>query len=148
MHKHCGPTAMTNVILALGANEAPEAIFATVAEMGMRCGLYWNLARTKRLGGTSDALAGVYLRLCLRRYGFNNAVRAGGIATQAALVRALGENKIVYLEMHFHPKYHNHHLLIYAHEWQGFRAADGWSSSPVILNEKDIKGCTFFTIER
>lgn len=149
-HKHCGPTAITNLVLTLRPELAKEAlrVFDEVAALGRQSLAYWNVAATKRLGGTSDGLAGVYLRRVLKHFGCADArIRFAGPATAARVRAALQEGKIVYLEMHFHSKYHNQHLLLYGYEWQGFRAADGWRSTPVILSESDLRGCLFFTIE-
>ena len=147
VYKHCGPTAITNVLLSLGARGAAEDIFRVVVALGKRRGFYVSLKKTKRLGGTSDFLAGLYLRLTLKKYGLSShKVRFGGVARSRALAKALDEGKIIYLALHFHPKYHNHHLLLYAQSKEGFRAADGWSKTPVVLSARDVRCALFYTI--
>lgn len=154
--KHCGPTAITNLVLTLRPDLADEAatVFDEVARIGRRSGIYWNLHATRHIGGTSDALAGLYMRRVLHHFDLAEArVRFSGPALADAVRRALTAEKdqrtqrVVYLAMHFHPKYHNHHLLIYGLDWQGFRAADGWQAKPVWLGERDLRGAVFYTIE-
>lgn len=146
--KHCGPTAVTNLVCTLKPALAaePASVFDDVARIGRRLGVYWNLGVTKRIGGTNDVFAGHYLRRVLDHFAISATVRAGGPATAARLRAALAKGAIVYLEMHLHPKYHNHHLLIYGCDWQGFRAADGWQRQPVYLTERDLRCCLFFSV--
>ena len=146
--KHCGPTAITNLVLALSGDPAlePARVFDQVAAIGRRLGVYWNMRATKHFGGTSDALAGLYIRQALAHFGVAARVRFGGPATAARVRQALAEGSIVYLEMHLHPKYHNHHLLIYGADRQGLRVADGWQPGPVYLSDRDLRRCMFFSI--
>lgn len=114
-HKHCGPTAITNLVLTLRPDlaNAPAQVFDEVAALGRRLLAYWNVGAGKWLGGTSDGLAGLYLRQALNRFDCGNVkVRFGGPATEGRVRAALTRGNIVYLEMHFHPKYRNHHLLL------------------------------------
>lgn len=147
--KHCGPTAITNLILTLRPDLQGQAadVFHTVAQLGSRRGLYWNLKSGKWLGGTSDALTGTYIRLALRCYGLDgHAVRFAGPALPSRVAKALDAGKIVFLELHFHPKYRNHQLLIYEYGPQGFTAADGWKPEAIYLNRQDFKRGLFMTI--
>lgn len=148
-HKHCGPTAITNLVLTLRPDlaNAPAQVFDEVAALGRRLLAYWNVSAGKWLGGTSDGLAGLYLRQALNRFDCGNVkVRFGGPATEGRIRAALARGNIVYLEMHFHPKYRNHHLLLYGYGWQGFRSADGWRKEPVYLSARDLRRCTFFSV--
>lgn len=146
--KHCGPTAITNLVLTLRPDlaEDPGRVFDAVVATGRRLGIYWNLKATKHIGGTSDALAGLYIRQALAHFGITARVRFAGPATAARVRAALAEGRIVYLAMHFHPKYHNHHLLLYGVGRYGLRAADGWQAKPVWLSDRDLRGAVFFTI--
>lgn len=83
-HKHCGPTAITNLVLTLRPDlaNAPAQVFDEVAALGRRLLAYWNIGAGKWLGGTSDGLAGLYLRQALNRFDCGNVkVRFGGLAT-------------------------------------------------------------------
>lgn len=143
--RHCGPTAMTNLVLALRPGLPAQAVFEEIVAIGRKHLAYLNI---KNVGGTSDGLSGVYLRAVLKRYGLERSlVRFAGPATAKRLRAAFDEGAVVYLQMHFHPKYHNHHVLVYGEEWKGFRTADGWQSQPSYLSEKDLRGCTFFFIK-
>lgn len=148
--KHCGPTAITNLVLTLRSDLAadPAAVFDAVAATGRRLGVYWNLKATKRLGGTSDALAGLYIRQVLAHFGIGAGVHFAGPATASRVRAALAAGKVVYLAMHFHPKYHNHHLLLYGADRHGLRAADGWQAKPVWLGDRDLRGAVFYAITR
>lgn len=142
--RHCGPTAMTNLVLSLRPDLAAEVVFREVVAIGRRHLAYLNV---QNIGGTSDGLSGIYLRAVLKRYDLDEAtVHFAGIATEKRLRKALDAGAMCYLQMHFHPKYHNHHVLVYGSEWKGFRTADGWQRKAVYLNERDLRGATFFTI--
>lgn len=148
--KHCGPTAITNLICTLRPDlaDAPAQVFDDVARIGRRFGLYWNLPMTKRIGGTNDMLAAVYLRRVLDHFDLADVrVHMSGPAMATRLRAALDQGRICYLELHMHPKYHNHHLLVYASDWQGFCTADGWQPKPVYLHERDLRYAFFISIE-
>jgi hypothetical protein len=147
--KHCGPTAITNLILTLRPDLQTQAadVFRTVARLGTGRGLYWNLEKSKWVGGTSDALVGTYIRMALRLYGLDgHPVRFAGPALPGRVAKALEEGRIVFLELHFHPTYRNHQLLVYGYDDRGFLAADGWSARPVYLGRQDLKRGLFLTI--
>lgn len=142
--RHCGPTAMTNMVLSFRPDLEAVSVFDEVVAIGRRHLAYLNV---QNIGGTSDGLSGVYLRAVLKRYGLDAVTaRFGGVTTPKRLRHALRSGSLCYLQMHFHPKYHNHHVLVYASEWQGFRTADGWQHKPVYLSERDLRGTTFFMI--
>lgn len=142
--RHCGPTAMTNLVLAFRPDLEATLVFNEIVAIGRRHLAYLTV---KNIGGTSDGLSGVYLRAVLNHYGLGDAVvKFAGVATERRLRRALQLGAVCYLQMHFHPKYHNHHVLVYASDWKGLRTADGWQCRPVFLNERDVRGATFFTI--
>lgn len=148
-HKHCGPTAVTNLVLTLRSDLADDAaaVFDEVAALGRRSLAYWNIGAGKWFGGTSDGLVGLYLRQVLQRFACDGVkVHFSGPATAARVRAVLQEGHIVYLEMHLHPKYHNHHLLIYGADRQGLRVADGWQQEPVYLSDRDLRRCMFFSI--
>lgn len=147
-HKHCGPTAITNLIATLSNEEiSPEALFLEVAKIGQHLKVYWNIDDKKIVGGTSDGLTGWYLRRCLKCFGLtSHHVRGRGLATPDKLKSALALGHMVFLQLHLHPKYHQHHVLIYGYEWEGFRTADGWSASPIYLVDKDLTLATFYEI--
>ena len=88
--RHCGPTAITNLILTLynrygspvngkcgpaaepGEDSGvlvPAEVFQTVSQIGQRKKIYWNTDVFGHFGGTYDFLTEVYIRTCLRQFG-------------------------------------------------------------------------------
>lgn len=101
-HKHCGPTAITNLVLTLRPDlaNAPAQVFDEVAALGRRLLAYWNIGAGKWLGGTSDGLAGLYLRQALNRFDCGNVkVRFGGPATEGRVRAALARGRLAWLEI-------------------------------------------------
>lgn len=147
--KHCGPTAVTNLVLTLRPELADNAahVFDEVVTIGQRSLAYVNLRATKHFGGTSDMFAVVFIRRVLRHFGcVGYHVQFGGPATAGRVRRALAQGDIVYLETHFHAKYHNHHLLLYGADRKGLRAADGWRAEAVWLSDSDLRGAFFIVV--
>ena len=76
--RHCGPTAVTNLLFMLARlegrpiTEKPEEVFQKVAGIGGKRLLYWNTDLLKWFGGTSDLLAPLFIRSCLRQYGLTS----------------------------------------------------------------------------
>lgn len=165
--RHCGPTAVTNVILTLAAagmgessqvKSAPE-VFTTVAGIGRRHGIYWNMDLLRHFGGTQDLRCGEYLRASLHHYG----MRAGVIFHQplgaADFYSAIRRGSLLYLELRHHPVYGDHHLVCSgmaevvstAEKRKLLRkryliVADGWSRAPAFLDLSEIGFCHFFEI--
>ena len=135
--RHCGPTAVTNLLFPLARmegrplTEKPEEVFTKVAGIGGRRLLYVNSDLFKRFGGTSDFLAPVYIGICLRRYGlYGYRVRGPFPATARRICTELDRGAILYMEVHRHPVYGNHHMLCYGYQVRDgklfLRMADGW----------------------
>lgn len=169
--RHCGPTAVTNLVLAIrnraGRNVQRSAndVFRESVSSGRRTLAYHNMDFLGRFGGTSDLLAGIYLRVEFRRAGIREVrVRAGLRPGKKGIFNALWREELVYLEVHKHPKYGNHHLLLYGYEIPDeevdpecdlyevykdrmlFLAADGWVRRPVRLTGEDLRRATYFRI--
>lgn len=135
--RHCGPTAVTNLIFTLMRaegrpfHEAPEQVFRHVAAIGGKRLLYMNADFLKRFGGTSDLLAPLYIRSCLKTYGLTDCkVRGPFPANARRIMSELDSGSILYMEVHRHPVYGNHHMLCYGYRIDGgrlmLRTADGW----------------------
>lgn len=168
-HRHCGPTAVTNLIRTLLIEKAirdkkkiqadqaaeaedPDRIFRQVARTGRKYLAYWNTDLFGHFGGTSDFLVPLYLRRCLDENGLDRIRLRGPFpAVRRAMGKALREGAILYLELHFHPKYGNHHLLVYgyARDSRGrlcWKTADGWRQAPVYLPAEEIRFGMFMAI--
>ncbi len=125
---HCGPTAVTNMLLTLQKKKAvpalyglsPEKLFSEVAALGRHILAYYNFSFWV-FGGTTMLLTDLYIRLALKKYGLKN-VRVTphlfGTASsqQKALLTALDRGSLVYLQLLKHPKYGSHHLLVNGYE--------------------------------
>ena len=161
-HRHCGPTAMTNLVLTLLARrgetpkKAPPELFRAIARIGLRRAFYFNFDLFNRWGGTSDLLSGVYLRAVLRKYGLGEAkVHPRARLTEKNLKAALDRGSVLYLQLRRHPRYGDHHLLCYGTQTRLtpgkretlLRLADGWTSAPVYLPLKGLKRAHFVEIE-
>ena len=135
--RHCGPTAITNLVYTLAKREgipisqSPEAVFRRIAGIGRKRLIYMNADFLKRFGGTSDLLVSLMIRRSLRAYGLTGySVRGPFPATARRICTELDRGAIVYLEVHRHPVYGNHHMLCYGYTVRDgrlmLRMADGW----------------------
>ena len=135
--RHCGPTAVTNLLYTLARMEGrplgakPEDIFQKVAGIGGRRLLYVNTDLFKRFGGTSDFLAPLFIGICMKRCGLTGyKVRGPFPATARRICTELDKGALLYMEVHGHPVYGNHHMLCYGYHVRDgrlmLRMADGW----------------------
>lgn len=163
--RHCGPTAITNLLLAFdrrysgrGTRLVPAAVFLRAAEIGRHQGLYWNKEILKKFGGTSDFMSGVFIRAVFRAFGRRD-VKIGRLhaLSEKNLLRSLRAGKLVYLQMHRHPRYGNHHVVCTGAEMRPgvekrrelyFVLADGWSPKPVYLRAKELGNGSYREIWR
>ena len=133
-----------------------QELFLQCAQIGRREHIYWNSDILGRFGGTSNVLTGIFLRSCLRaaECADDVSVRFHPWITAAAVRRALDSGAIVYLQVYFHPKYKNHHMLCYAYEADpvsgepSFLLADGWQAGPVRVDAAGLGHGHFFTVRK
>lgn len=162
---HCGPTAVTNLLLAVskrmdntwtGRFEEKD-LFEIVASEGIRMGLYHNGAWHNLFGGTSDFLAGKYVRGALEMAGIHQArvLNATPVQTES-FIRWLDDGNLAYLMLHRHECYRNHHVICNGYiklvNEMGetityFQIMDGWSSLPRYVDEKSLKGDFYWKIQ-
>jgi hypothetical protein len=115
-------------------------VFEEVSGIGIRSRIYWNMDFLKLFGGTYDMLTGLYLKACFRHYGIPYFTkRPGGrvvkwrprnrwqAAKPAVRIRSrvpfrkeqymdsLRRGCLLYLQLHHHPCYGNHHLVCYGY---------------------------------
>ena len=130
-------TAITNLVYTLAKREgipisqSPEAVFRRIAGIGGKRLIYMNADFLKRFGGTSDFLVPLMIRRSLRAFGLTGySVRGPFPATARRVCTELDRGAIVYLEVHRHPVYGNHHMLCYGYTVRDgrlmLRMADGW----------------------
>lgn len=140
----CGPCAITNLIQALSGEEKDaDDVFLSVAKAGTRRGVYLNMDLLGRFGGTSNVLSEPYIKTCLKKQGVQAELHYLGRLTEERLARAMRRGSYLYLQLLYHPKYGNHHVLCYgarqtADGWI-LRIADGWVARPVEISLEDLR---------
>ena len=148
--RHCGPTAVTNMILSLNRRYhltrsplAAKEIFLKVARLAQKRGIYWNTEFLNHFGGTSDLLTPLYLHSALRNYHIPAKVSGPVVASRRGLLRDIEDGALIYLQLYLHPIYGSHHLLCYGYtvlralptgkEEIFLVLADGWNPAPRYL---------------
>lgn len=162
--RHCGPTAIVNVLCTLeafqpqltGRHLNAGRAFRRIARLGIKRHYYWNHDLLRFFGGTFNFLAPAYLRAALKIYGREDVrIRRARPALSFFLKQALEEGAILYLETFLHPRYGNHHLLAYGYrELVNDRGkkklylvvADGWDNAPRYLAADSIRTGRFLRI--
>ena len=161
--KHCGPTAVTNLILTLqeeredlsqgirSMRALQERVFLQVARFGMKSRIYWNTNFLGVFGGTSDFLAPILILTGMREFGLKGYVLRGPfVLTEKRMLRELEKGAVLYLMLHRNSQYESHHLLCYgAEERDGitvFRLADGWVGKARYLSAKELRYGLFYSI--
>lgn len=164
--QHCGPTALTNLLLTLKnihstpelAIETPQSLFVQTARLGRRMLAYYNISLFGRFGGTSWFLMGLYLRMALRKYKVNDhvIVHPYSLAKGSDVVRQLDKGRLVFLQMLHHPTYKAHDVVAYGYQElkspQGgkvfyLKIADGWSRRPRFVAAADLPLCSMWALE-
>ena len=145
-NNHCGPTAITNLMCMYqykyrgikNESDAAKTMFNYVAQYGIR-NLYYNNSDSKYFGGTSDTGAGPYIRGAFSSY--------LGVSTTTLLYEvkynnfrnSFANDAVMYLILHKHETYENHHLVGYAYTrlqstttgWYKtyLKVCDGWGKN-------------------
>ena len=153
-YNNCGPTAVTNLLVmarrrfpAASCPDSDLALYARTARYGTRHLFYANLPKGP-VKGTSDLRAGTYLRRMFSRLlGIHPVIRFRR-ASERSLRQALDRGSLLYLVLHGHPAYRNHHLVGYGYlivksESTGetrtyLKVSDGHSPAPRWL---DLTAC-------
>ena len=170
-HSHCTPTAITNLILTLDqintqkdprmvtpelADMTPADIFETVAGLGKKSLLYYNMHLWGLFGGTAICFNGLFLRLCLHHFRMKpRKITPHLILYKERLVNALSKQHPALISVIGHPVYGSHTMLAYGldilqneegHPEYYLRLADGWASRPRYINLKDLHIAAFWEI--
>ena len=148
---HCGPTAITNMIIMYGnrynnrsiTSKLPTTIFANVANIGTVNMYYANadfeVIDGVVIGGTADSLADNYLVTCFEDYGVNITVSNKKKAISYNNVKtSLSNNALLYVMLNGNARYGNHHVASYAYTRMQstktgayktyLKIVDGWAS--------------------
>ena len=150
--RHCGPTAITNLVMTLSEgslldpeeeSRAAKEVFRKVAGIGKKRFYYMN-AELGFFGGTFDFRAPGFLRQCSLAFRLPvRKIHHRRFLTEKAAKRALERGSFLYLELRYHKKYGNHHILCYGGREDSngklyLRIADGWSRLPCLLPAKEL----------
>lgn len=149
---HCGPTALTNlVVTALQKQRGCELpidevkdIFEEIATSGRRRLIY------NRRYGTTDVFIWFYAKSVFKKMKVSSILRPMTRHTISGknARRILERGSFLLMELFGHPKYGWHQMLIYDVDGEGrFIAADGFSSSPVLLDDSSIGRGLFLEIK-
>ena len=160
---HCGPTAITNMLLTLQKKKpvpalyglSPQKLFSEVSALGRHIFAYYNFSFWI-FGGTTMMLTDLYIRLALKKYGIKNVhvtphLFGSASMQQKALLSALDRGSLIYLQLLKDPHYGSHHLLVSGYEIAPDKSvrlilADGWSIAPKTLLLKKTKRISFWEI--
>lgn len=142
--RHCGPTAVTNLIVTLLRMEKAESnrrrnrnpkqnllqeeaadcdkrtpdamneIFQDVARTGQHMLIYYNTDLLHHFGGTSDYLVRPYLMRCIQKYGLHARVGRRFFLTEENVRKAVQRGSLLYVVLRHHPTYKNHHIICYS----------------------------------
>lgn len=161
--RHCGPTAMVNLIMTLLSyykKEQPDAkrLFRQISALGRRRHFYYNMDFLKLFGGTLNLSVHFYMKALLRKCCFKNA--AAGFCFPARpyfLKKQLDAGRILFVILSFHPRYGAHHLMVYGYRRlisaDGHKkklyllTADGWSGEACYLNADDLRLSSFVSCQ-
>ncbi len=170
--KHCGPTAVTNVIITFlnrafsegktvlkPDDEFIREAFLKVSETGRRKGIYWNTDFLKMFGGTFDTFTKVFLKSCFKEFGLDDVktlVRRR--ATEKNFKKCLESGSICYLQLRFDKPYGSHHVVCYGYSYvrdeetgrryMYLKIADGWSTVPRYMEASDMMLNMFIPVIR
>jgi len=157
-HKHCGPTAITNLLYTLARRRnmtelletPPMEVFRKVAAIGRHRAAYWNIKDPVPLGGTSYLLLWAYVHTCLRRFGVDHVQVSGRLAASPQeMARELRRGSLLILSLYHHRFYGSHILVacgvaevsVPGHHAPRLylKVADGWTGRPRYIAAEDLR---------
>ena len=164
-HKHCGPTAITNLLCTIARRRGVEKILQTpvqevfrrVAAIGRHRATYWNIREEIPLGGTSYLLLWAYVQACLRHYGVDRYQLSGRLAaTPQDLAREIRRGSLPVLFL-YHHRYYGSHLVVACGVAEVavpghhaprlyFKVADGWVNRPRYIAAEDLRRCGYVAV--
>lgn len=161
---HCGPTAITNLLLAASnrrgnnwiRHRSPADLFEVVASEGMRMMVYHSGSWHNLFGGTSDLMVGQYIRRSAQAVGMNDLQVGPPVpAVPRYLEQWLKAGNLAFLMLHRHECYRNHHVLCngtvlveneLGRKHRYYQIMDGWAGRPRFVDEESLKGDFFWKI--
>ncbi len=162
---HCGPTAITNMLINFGnrfgtssiCNEDADDIFLTVANIGIDELCYFNI-NNPYLGGTPNYAAGGYILCCFSAYNVQGIEVNGRYNINYSNINtSLSNDRLVYVLLDGHDYYGDHHVLCYAYTrlvssttgnyYSYIKVADGWFSSPRYIDLISLDGDKYWEVK-
>ena len=162
--RHCGPTAITNLLLTMekkvpfraGKRLHASRVFSRVAAFGKKKLYYINADLLRFYGGTFNIATKRYVKRACALYDRNDLTVKGPYpAWRNFLMASLDKGNILYTELVLHPLYGNHHLLTYGYRLLQAEdgkqrlyllCADGWNTQPKYLFERDLMLSKFYAV--
>ena len=149
---HCGPTAITNLIVTARQSQRGQAltpdevkdIFENVASLGRHRLIY------NRRYGTTDFFLWFYVKAAFKKLGADMLLRPVMRHTLSAsnARKILSKGSFLLIELFGHPKYGWHQMVVYDITDDGlFVTADGFSPAPVLLDDAGIGRGLFLEIK-
>ena len=164
-YRHCGPTAITNMLINFGNrfgvssiyNEDADDIFLTVADIGIDEWWYINNSNPI-IGGTSNTFADGYILACFSAYNVLGIDVNGRYNINYTNIKtSLSNDRLVYVLIDGHEYYGDHHVLCYAYTrlvssttgnyYSYIKVADGWFSSPRYIDLISLNGDKYWEVE-
>lgn len=158
---HCGPTAITNMLLTLQKLHPvpalygikPATLFQEVAALGRHILAYYNFS-IWIFGGTTMFLTDLYIRLALRKYGHKKTqvvphLFGSASSQRQAILNCLDKGSLLYLQLLKDPHYGSHHLLVSGYktgDQTQLILADGWSTREITVPLNKLKRISFWEI--
>ena len=162
---HCGPTAITNMLVMYGNrfevteinNEDDDDIFLTVANIGTSHLYYINSDALGIIGGTANASADNYILDAFEAYDVSGITVEGRFNINYTNIEiSLRNDRLLYLLLDDHDLYGNHHVICYAYtrlvsSTDGsyvtyLKVADGWASTPRYIDIASVNGDKYWEI--
>ena len=162
--RHCGPTAITNLLLTMEKKEPfrtrkrlrAARVFSRIAKLGKNRLYYINADLLRFYGGTFNIATKAYVKRAGTLYHRSDLTVKGPYpAWRKFLMPSLDKGNILYTELVLHPLYGNHHLLTYGYRLLQAEdgkqrlyllCADGWNTQPKYLFERDLMLSKFYAV--
>ena len=160
---HCGPTAITNMLIMYGQrfnvssinNTNHHNIFFYFLTIGI-ANLYYHNTDFLVFGGTMNALANNYIQNCFSSYGVTVTCPATFYINYTTVERSLRTDNLLYIMLRGNECYGNHHLVGYAYyrlfnnnytqSATYIRVADGWDTNARYLDIQSIGSDRFWEV--
>lgn len=161
---HCGPTAITNMLIIYGNrfgtssinNKTDDNIFLTVARIGTS-NLYYVNTNALGLGGTANFSANSYILDSFDAFNVSGITVNGRYNLNYTNVEiSLRNDRLLYLLLDDHDCYGDHHVVCYAYTRlvsstdssyaTYLKVADGWASSPRYIDMASVAGDKYWEV--